>query len=105
MVDTEVLRKPARQFTIERVCLEPINLNIWLGTVLKMEDFKELEISVWSLQTGEWLTLPKELKKRPSAKSVQAALANHLMLLMAETPIVVSDKEKQYQYDYCRWEM
>ena len=60
-----------------------------------MEDFKELEISVWSLQTGEWLTFPKELKTRPSAKSVQAALANHLMLLMAETPIVVSDKEKQ----------
>jgi len=58
-----------------------------------MEDFKELEISVWSLQTGEWLTFPKELKIRPSAKSVQAALANHLMLLMAETPIVVSDKE------------
>ena len=66
-----------------------------------MEDFKELGLSVWSLQTGEWLTLPNELGKWPSAKAVQADLANHLMLLWTETSRVVNDKEKRQQ-DCCR---
>jgi hypothetical protein len=42
-----------------------------------MEDFNDLGISVWSLQTGEWPTLTIGVKNRPSAKAVQADLANH----------------------------
>ena len=51
-----------------------------------MEDFKDLGTRVWSLQTGEWPTLPDELKKRPSAKAVKADLVTEAQPALSKPP-------------------
>jgi hypothetical protein len=77
-----------------RVCLEPIR---FVTDWMLYKRWKTLDniTTVWKSSEPNWPTDNAQEENRPSADAYQKEFANHLMLLKAETLLVVNDKEKR----------
>jgi len=66
-------------------------MNSWLGAVQMMEDFNELILCVWSLQTGEWLTIGRQVKEQAFRLGCSGRLSKPPYAAISGNGIVVSD--------------